>query len=245
MKPHLLHIAYSPWSERARWALQCRGVPYQARTYQPLIGEPELRWRLRKWTGPVSVPVLLTDSGALGDSWLIAQYAARHGAGPDLFPGGFEPQIDAWNRLSEQGLAAGRALSLARVLRDPQALLEMVPPAMRKLPGAAQIAAAGVRRTLVKYGASAQGNADALAAVLDQLRRDLAQSVSTQEPRTLLAEFSYADITLAQVLAFVHPPATGLKIGRANRSAFHDEALAARYPDLLEWRDALYAAYRA
>ncbi len=244
MKPQLLHLSSSPWSERARWALQSRRVDYQPRTYKPLLGEPELRWRLRKWSGPVSVPVLLTADGALGDSWQIAQFAARHGSGPELFPAADLARIEAWNTLSEQGLAAGRALSLARVLRDPAALAELLPPALRGVPGMEAVAAGGVRRTLAKYGASAEGNTEALAAVLEKLRDDLAHSPSTATPRTLLAEFSYADITMAQVLVFVRPPATGLKIGRANRAAFDDAALATRFADLLAWRDALYAQYR-
>ena len=244
MKPQLLSIPYSPWSERARWALQCRAVEFDKRTYQPLLGEPELRWRLGKWSGPVSVPVLLTDDGPCADSYLIAQFAAQHGKGPALFPPGKDAEIAAWNALSERGLDAGRSLSLARVLKNPDALREMVPPPLRAFPGAAQIAAAGVKRTLHKYGATSQGNAEVLAEVLDKLRDGLAQSPSALQPGTLLADFSYADITMAQVLAFVRPPAAGLKIGTANRAAFEDAELAARYPDLLAWRDALYATYR-
>ncbi len=244
MSNQLLAIAYSPWSERARWALQSRGVAFTLRPYSPLLGEPELRWRLKQWSGPVSVPVLLTETGALADSWRIAQFAAAQGDGPTLFPAGQERAIAAWNAESERGLAAGRSLSLARVLRDPAALKEMVPRPLRTMPGAAQIAAAGVKRTLAKYGATAQGNAEVLVDVLNGLRRDLAQSPSQAEPRTLLAEFSYADITMTQVLAFVMPPDSGLKIGHANRAAFTDGQIAAQYPDLLAWRDAIYAKYR-
>jgi glutathione S-transferase len=244
MKPQLISIPYSPWSERARWALQARGVDFANRTYQPLLGEPELRWRLAKWTGPVSVPVLLTDAGAIADSFAIAQYAVQHGSGPELFPPGAEAAVAEWNALSERGLDAGRSLSLARVLLNSDALLEMMPRSLRGLPGAAQIAAAGVKRTLRKYGAAPQGNLETLTDVLDRLREGLARSASTSQPRTLLADFSYADITMAQVLAFVRPPEKGLKIGRANRAAFADNDLAARYSDLLAWRDALYASHR-
>ena len=245
MKPQLLHISYSPWSERARWALQVRGIDHDARGYQPLLGEPELRWRLRQWTGPVSVPVLLTDDGALGDSFLIAKYAEQHGSGTALFPVGSDATIVACNVLSERGLAAGRALSLARVLTSPDALLEMVPPSLRSLPGALALASAGVKRTLAKYESPAQGNREALAEVLEQLRRDLANSPSKAQTPTLLENFSYADITMSQVLAFVQPPSTGLRIGRANRAAFHDAELSGQFADLVAWRDALYAAFRA
>ena len=49
---------------------------------------------------------------------------------------------------------------------------------------------------------------------------------------------------MAQVLAFVQPPAFGLRIGAASRRNFTDTAMAERYADLVEWRDALYDAYR-
>lgn len=43
----LVAIDYSPWSEKARWALDARRVPYREEAYLPMIGEPRLRLRLR------------------------------------------------------------------------------------------------------------------------------------------------------------------------------------------------------
>jgi hypothetical protein len=43
----LLALPYSPWSEKARWALDVRGVPYDYRRYQPVLGELALRVKLR------------------------------------------------------------------------------------------------------------------------------------------------------------------------------------------------------
>ena len=80
--------------------------------------------------------------------------------------------------------------------------------------------------------------------MLDTLRRDLAASPSEAEPRTLLERFSYADVTMAQVLAFVRPPSMGIKAGPAVRKAWADPLLAERYADLIAWRDALYTRYR-
>jgi glutathione S-transferase len=245
----LVHIPYSPWSEKARWALDARGIAYDAQTYQPLIGEPALRWMLGRWRGPVSVPVLRLDDRTLADSLEIARFADTQGSGRRLFPAGREQLVDAYSALSERGLAAGRALSLPRMLLDREALLEMIPRPLRKPLGplAPRIAAAGIRRTLRKYGGD-RGGADVhegtIGDVLDRLRADLGASANNGEPRTLLGELSYADIAMAQVLAFVDPPRTGLRIGNGSRRSFHDRRLAALYPDLLAWRDALYARYR-
>ena len=248
----LLHISYSPWSEKARWALESRRVAYRSRHYQPLVGEPELRWRLRRVRGPVSVPVLFGPPAPIADSYDIARYAAQHGEGPDLFPAGSEPEIARWNALSEQGLAAGRVMSLQRVLHDEAALIEMVPKRMRPVLGRAapKVAAMGIRRTIAKYADRVGGDDPfvVMCNVLDALRQGLEQAgdPGSGEPRTLLGEagFSYADIAMAQVVAYVVPPTSGLRIGDANRRNFGDPELVARYPDLVAWRDALYARYR-
>lgn len=236
----LLQLPYSPWSERARWALDARGIDYRRRHYQPLIGEPELRWRLGRWRGPVSVPVLITDRGPVADSWSIARWADARGDGPSLFPHGSLPEIERWDRLAERGLSAGRALSLRRVAATPAALDELTPPFLRGAGAAARaITRAGVLRTLRKYDASEPAVAtQTLASTLDELRAGLRGA-------TLRGAFSYADITMAQVLAFVHPPPDRwLRAGPENRALFGDASLAARYSDLVAWRDALYAAHR-
>ena len=63
MMPELLGLPYSPWSEKARWALDARRVPYREVTYAPLLGEPALRLKLKRWRGNVTVPVLTDDEG--------------------------------------------------------------------------------------------------------------------------------------------------------------------------------------
>lgn len=244
MTPLLIHLPYSPWSERARWALDARAVPHERRTYQPLLGEPELRVRLRKWSGPVSVPVLLTEDNAIADSDAIARWADERGSGPSLFPEEHLDAIDHWIRRSQEGLAAGRAVSLVRVLADDAAVVELTPPWMRKLgPIARAVGRSGVARTRRKYSGNARADEEhqkTLESVLDELRTALGPS-----PTTLLGTFTFADICAAQVLCFVAPPDRKyLRLGKANAAAFGDPALATKYRDLVEWRDALYAKYR-
>lgn len=239
--PTLIHLPYSPWSERARWALDARGITYARRHYQPVLGEPELRWRLRRWTGPVSVPVLLTETGPIADSWEIARWADARGAGPQLVPAALG-DLEHWIERSQRGMAAGRMLSLRRVLEVPAALDELTPPFARSLGTVGRsMIRAGVRRTLRKY-APPRDEGDhqrTLCDVLDELR------AAVRGP-TLLAAFSYADITMAQVLVFVRPPDPRfLRAGPVNRELLGDPDLANRYADLVTWRDQLYATYRA
>ena len=240
MTPVLLQLPYSPWSERARWALDARGIDYKQRRYQPLLGEPELRRRLRRWRGPVSVPVLFTDEGAIADSVEIARWADARGSGPTLFP---SDAVLHWAAKSQAGLAAGRAVSLTRVLAMPDAIDELSPPWVRKLGGIGRaVTRAGVARTRRKYGGSAQTDAEHqknLEAILDELRAAL------KGRATILDTFSFADIAMAQVLCFVAAPDRNyVKLGKANAAAFGDPDLAKRYADLVAWRDVLYTRYR-
>jgi glutathione S-transferase len=244
----LVGLPYSPWSEKARWALDLRRVPYRFRTYMPLVGEPLLRVKLRKWTGTVTVPVMTCDDGrVLSDSADIARWADQRGDGPQLFPREHEAAVAHFIERSEAGLRAGRALALRRMLEDDEALVEMVPRALRRglRPVAVRVGRLGIARTLRKYGALDAGAGEherVLTGVLDELRDRLARASDT--PRTLLGRLTFADVAMSQVLAFIAPPATGLRIGRASRRSFTDERLRARYADLVTWRDELYQRYR-
>jgi glutathione S-transferase len=243
----LLGLPYSPWTEKARWALDMRQVGYVFRIYAPIVGEPRLRLRLGKWRGAVSVPVLFDDDGrAVADSAAIARWADTQGAGPVLFPPELDTSIVDLITTSERGLAAGRALSLARALEDEEALRELLPRALRQFRPASSVGAWGLRRTLRKYRAhvvSNQEHARVLVSVLDELRAALARTPAAPV-KTVLGRFTFADIAMAQVLAFVSPPKAGLRIAPHNRRAFTDPELSAQYADLLAWRDALYDAHR-
>src|SRR5881394_1648957 len=114
----LISLSYSPWSEKARWALDHRGVEYRTEEYTPMLGEPALRVRTRKLRGTISVPVLLGEGKAIFDSLAIARRADELGGGAVLFPEGRGAEIDDWNAKSEAAMSAGRALLLKVLARD-------------------------------------------------------------------------------------------------------------------------------
>ena len=245
MRPTLWSLSFSPWSDQARWALDHCGVDYARRAYQPLLGEPGLRWKLRKWTGPVSVPILEADGGVLDDSFDIARYADAHAIEPSrrLFPDGSEAQIAEYDRLAQRALSAARKLGLQRVLQDESALGDLVPKNLKVLgPVAIKIAASGVRRTIRKYAdVTPDDPRAAIVEALDRLREDLPAPNGKDKPRFVLGTFSYGDIVMAQALAFVSPPPSHLRLGEGSRRAYLIEDLAEEYADLVRWRDGLYA----
>jgi glutathione S-transferase len=235
----LVELPYSPWSEKARFALDHHRYAYRRETYKPMIGELPLRARTGKWTGRVTVPVLLTDGGPIFDSLAIAKHADATGAAASLFPRELVHEIDSWNATSEEALAVGRKLALLRSFENPQAqkdgLEGLVPAPLR---GALRpVALTAVRYLESKYGARALDPAR-LEAALVALRAGLAK-----KGEYLLGDFTYADVTMAAVLQCVRPPES-VPMSRAIRSTFTDGDLAERYPDLLAWRDRIYAKHR-
>jgi glutathione S-transferase len=243
-RPILIGEHFSPWTEKARWALDHHGVEHDYREHVPLLGEPLLRLRARKLTGRVSVPILLTDAGPIPDSLQIAEHAERMGRSEPLFPAAQRAEILDWNQKSERAIAAARISYLERVAASREAKIEMQPAFMpavirRASVPATDLAIAFLRR---KYGVdrAATEQAEATwARELDGLRAALAG-----RPH-LLDAFSYADITMALALQFLSPVANDqLPLGPATRASCLHATLAERYSDLIAWRDALYERHR-
>lgn len=245
----LVYLSYSPWSERARWALDHHGLNYRRTHFQPLIGEPGMRWRTRNFKNKVTAPALFDGETWYLDSWDIARRADALGAKKaTLFPDNKLKEIERFNQLGERGLAAARAVGLRKVLTSDEALLALVPGYLKSSLGRAAskaIAAAGVRRALRKYGATQDDEEfrAELREVLETLRASL--KASPKGPKTLLGRFSYADIATVQVVQMVKPKDLGgFKLAEASRDSYTDEEFAEEFADLLAWRDALYAAHR-
>lgn len=243
-RPTLIHLGYSPWSEKARWALEHHRIDYRSVPYLPMLGAWGLRLRLRRFRGPVTVPVLFAEDGPYDDSWRIAEYADRVGKAETLLPPADLDEIVRWNQQSEIALSAGRALVTARVLQDAEALKESLPPAVPAFLRAVgrPIAAMGARYLMRKYDLSGKSEAS----WRDDLRQPLlALRDALQNRETLLDRFSYADIAGVSMLVFVTPPAEKyISLGPASRRCWCDGDLAGAFADLLAWRDRTLATYR-
>lgn len=232
---HLVGEAFSPWTKKARWALEQCGLAYDYEEYVPTLSEPKLRWRLRQWSGSVSVPVLFVGQQVFRGSWEIARYANNTASGKPL--GDFEA-IAGWNELSEAALAEGRTRVVRCVLNDKQALQEGLPAFVPKpLRNALTfVARDAVKRLDRKYAHLAKPGAIRNALVAIRKRLDEVNG------NYLLGNFSYADITMAVVLEVIAPIAdVEPPLGPATQQCWHDAALANEFKDLLAWRDRLAA----
>jgi glutathione S-transferase len=226
--------SYSPWSERARWALDHHGIHYREVAYVPMLGTPWLRLKTRKWRGKVSVPALVAGHVILRDSVEIARWADSVGRGARLFA---DPGVDAWIRRSDTIMDNGRALAVPRVIRDPAARREGLPAFV---PGALRgvldpMARMGAGYIAKKYGLGDYDQAQALGAMrqaLVEVRGALAGGRDT-----LLADFSFADVAVAASLTFVAPMPSGpVKMGPAMRVAYTVDELRREFADVLAWR---------
>lgn len=242
----LYGMSQSPWTEKARWALDHHDVAYAYHEHVPLAGEVLLRAKLRKHRGtkPTSVPLFAAADGALYTSSLeIARHADRVGRGTALFPHGSADDVERWNELSDRMIGVGRVRVLARLRSDRELQREALPGFVPGFVRGALASSSSLasRFLAAKHGvpADVEGEVErTLRPALREVRRALAGG------RYLVGgALSYADVAIAAALRAVRPESRA-PIGPATRAAWSDESLAREFEDLLMWRDAIYAKHR-
>ncbi len=220
----LIELYPSPWSERLRWALEWKRVPYARRAYQPLAGEEELT----RTTGISTVPVLLAEGEVVGDSDAALEWLEAHHPSPALVPEDprLRAQARAWEIAATETMApAGRLLMIGRwKARGMQPLAD---------------------HFAAKYGWSPAEEAR-MERLLDALVADLARAV-TSSPYLVGDEFTRADLTVASMLA-------GLVGIPGDELFALDESMRAMFGVLEEkdpvlgplraWRDGTYRRHR-
>lgn len=245
-EPFLVSTWFSPWSERVRWALDHHGVKVRRVEHAPFLGERRLRRFAGNPPDRVSVPLLVDGDAVIRESWDIARWAEARGSGAPLFPAGREDEVRRLVDLADWTSDAGRGLTLAALAASSGAVDEALPPFVPGFirPLFRPIGRYGTRWFGHKWAVEGEDEASRLRRVrsgLDQLRAAL-----PDEAGYLLGSFSYADIACATVLQAVSPvDGKYIRLGRATRAAWTRAELAADYPDLLRWRDRLYAQHRA
>ncbi len=242
----LVGLGYSPWTERARWALDHHLLGFRYREHLPIAGNAWLRFAARRPFGRVSVPLLVDDVGArvLG-SIEIAAYAERVGTGARLLPAGAERAIAGVVGECDAILAVARARVVARTRHDPEAQVEATPAYVPRALAARMrpIARATAAAIAWKYG-SPEGTDEEVERGMVPRLDALAERLRGREHVEGDA-FSFADVAVATMLQCVRPvDHPRWPIGPATRRAWSEPALAGRFAPLLAWRDRLYAERR-
>ncbi|HEX8436819.1 glutathione S-transferase family protein [Archangium sp.] len=244
-RPVLVAASFSPWSERARFALDHHRIDYVQEEYMPFLGEPLLRLRTRVFRGQLSVPVLFHDGRVIRDSVEIARHADRVGSGAPLFPSGAEAEIARYVEMATGLMEAGRAVSMPRMRQNPAVGRESLPPSLPAPLRAVLSPLVGMGTAYIarKYRVSEYPLDETRA----KIRRTLEQLRTALRGRgTLLSDFTFADIAAAVALTVVRPVEHPvIPLGPAMRAAFTEPGLADEFGELLEWRDRLYAERRS
>ncbi len=127
--PLLWHIPLSHFSEKARWALDYKGVAHRRR----VLG-PDYLYRAWRATGRGTLPILFLDGRAIGDSTdIIAELEARH-PDPPLHPRDAAARQHALALEDELDLGLGPAIRAAIVTplfrHDPEIALRVLTTGM-------------------------------------------------------------------------------------------------------------------
>lgn len=241
----LTGLSYSPWTERARWALDHHGISYRYTEHVPLLGEPLLRWKARRAGDGrrASVPLLRAGDAILMDSMEIIEWADRHGQGASLKSD--SKLVRSWAMDVESGLSSIRSRVIQGVLTDRAA---QIASARAAVPGAlaalfAPVAVQGARFVVRKHEvALTDGD------VLRTTCRSLAERMRTQLGGAEYADgdrFSALDLLFVSFLQGIRPVgAPWLPLDPAVARVWTDDGLASEFSDLLDWRDRLYRAHR-
>jgi glutathione S-transferase len=224
----LLHIHSSPFSERVRWVLDVKRVPYEREPYAVVKGEE----RLASETGQRHVPVLFVDGRPLPDSTAIADYLETFAPEPRLLPA--DPALRAQVRLYEELANAvlapeGRHLVIARMLAAGDERITTYGGYLARKYGSSEYAARRAR--------------DAVGRALEILATRVAS-----HPYLVGESFTRADLTVAAMLLDVVPPAEPLFRCEppVMRALMTDPAFAedARFAPVFAWRDRMYGEHR-
>ncbi len=249
MSRTLFGLRQSPWTERARWALDHHGLAYTYHEHLPMVGEVLLRAKARPKDGRKATVPLLTDGDeTLMGSFEIAQHAEKQSKGSTarLFPAEQDDAIQHWADVAERFAHAGRGRYLQRLVANKQALAEslpgFVPGGLRGL--LAPSAGMAVRYLVKKYGIEGDGDR-AMELTARPLLEETREAI--KDGGYILsrsgAGFSFADLALASTMQLLKPRAEA-KLGPATREMWTNEKLADEFEDLVAWRDTIYAKHR-
>lgn len=238
----LVHMTQSPWSEKARWALDHHQISYKSVVHLPMLFEPALRLLSRDPRKKVTVPMLFADGTVYRDSLEIALFAEQRGNRASLFPEDKKSAIFAWNDSAETLMTAERGRLMDRLLASKTALQESVPPPLNKL-GAAMVPVAKMAVEFIasKYTAKKPPPAHAEAVITSVLEQ--AEAALFYEDYLVGSEFTFADVAMASALGMILPHARQ-PLGPASREVWSEPAIAGAFPALIAWRDRIFEQHR-
>lgn len=254
---HLIHFPSSPWSERAKFAIQIAELPNVTfEEFVPIISQPALRVRLGALSSlnpfrSVTVPVMFVrDSPSswsklvYDDSLKIAQYACDNSPQKKLKMGDpetLDKVIAACERIQQNGrYRTGERLSQSREFD-----IEVIPPPFRLLPNAVNSFTTRVVGSFLlgKYGRQSAGDYEKALEEMQAGMGELRTLLGGREFFCPVEGFTYVDIVAGAAMNFVSPNEYA-NVGPVTARLTSEPVLQEEFDDLLKWRDGIYAAHR-
>jgi glutathione S-transferase len=202
--PVLWHLEISHYNEKARWALDYKGVAHVRRAVRPGLQELAAR-RLRAGR---TVPVLELDGRAIGDSTKIIEEIERRWPEPPLYPADPEERtraLDLEDYFDERCGHDARRVLFSDNLVEPETFVAMFLGPDRRRTGLRETLTPLVCR-LVKWRFrirpdTVEESREKVRAAFDKLAADVGPS------GYLVGDsFSVADLTAASILGLIVVP---------------------------------------
>jgi glutathione S-transferase len=222
--PVLWHIEVSHYNEKARWALDHKGVAHRRRAPMPGVLHPAVAFaKTRKPT----FPILDLEGRSIGDSTdIIAELERRH-PDPPLYPE--DPQLRARALAIEDYFDVEVAPDVRRMLfwemsRDPERSAEGM-KALGAMPLPKPLAAPAIAMVARRYG----GNAEVMERSRAKAEAGFERILAEVGPSGHLVgdSFTVADLTAASILFHLAEPP-------------EFQYVIPEFPDnVYEWRDTL------
>jgi len=210
-RPVLWHIEVSHFSEKARWALQIKGVEHERRAPPPGLHIPVALWLTRGRSG--TLPILEIDGRRLAHSTAIIGALEERVPDPPLYPADARQRERALELEDFFDRALGpaiRRLVWHELRGDPERLAALAARAAPTFAGRARVPYARLLATgtSLRYGAgserAAQRAQSRVLAILGRLEAELGDREYLVGDR-----FSVADLTAASLLYPLVLPAQG------------------------------------
>jgi glutathione S-transferase len=207
--PTLYHIEISHYNEKARWALDYKGVAHVRKAPPPFM---HVAWALWLTRGGVTFPVLKLNGTAIGDSTRIIEALEREHPEPPLYPADADERrraLELEEHFDEELGPHIRRYFFNQALEEVDSG-EFIAGAMGSAPRAVKsamraIAPVGKRILKLRYGINAEeaeASRQKTLASFDRVESELQPSGYLVGDR-----FSVADLTAAALLfPLVRPP---------------------------------------
>ncbi len=202
--PVLWHLEISHYNEKARWALDYKGIPHVRRAVTPALQELTAR-RLRAGR---TVPILELDGRAIGDSTRIIEELERRWPEPALYPADPEERsraLELEDYFDEECGPDARRVLFGDNLAEHEKFLTLLYGADHRLTGllraVSPLFSRVVRRHFRIQPETVEASRDKVRAAFDRIEASFGPS------GYLVGDsFTVADLTAASILAIIVVP---------------------------------------